>query len=94
MVARGRPLLLDPAAQNLVPTLCWGGGSDLVPGVGVRPCARGGAKPCAQYLCEYLVPGTFAVTLMKLHHSATVCKSSAEIRIVRHVFEARYYQIL
>ena len=86
MVARGRPLLPDPAAQNLVPTLCRGGRSDLVPG--------GGAKPCAQYLCEHLVPGTFAVILIKLHHSATACKKSAEIQILRHVFEARYYQVM
>ena len=45
-------------------------------------------------LCEDLVPGTFAVILIKLHHSATVCKKSAEIEILRHVFEARYYQVL
>ena len=61
MVARGRPLLPDPAAQNLVPTLCRGGRWDLVPGEAPGPCAGGGAKPCARYLCEDLVPGTFAV---------------------------------
>ena len=63
-----------------------GGGSDLVPGRGARPCAG--------HLCEDLVPGTFAVILIKLRHSATVCKSSAEMKILRHVPEARYYQVL
>ena len=31
---------------------------------------------------------------MKSHHSATVCKSSTELEILRHVFEAGYYQVL
>ena len=55
---------------------------------------RRGGRPCAGYLCEDLVPGTFAMILIKLHHSATVCKSSTEMEILRHVFEARYYQVL
>ena len=78
--------LCQPCAGGGALTLCRGWRSDLVPG--------GGAKPCAQYLCEHLVPGTFAVILIKLHHSATACKNSAEIQILRHVFEARYYQVL
>ena len=95
MVARGRALLPNLAAQNLVPTLCQGGGSDLVLGHGgLTLCQGGGAKPCARYLCEELAPGTFAGILIKLHHSATVCKSSTRMEILRHVFEARYYQVL
>ena len=93
MVARGGALSPNPAAQNLVPTLCRGGSPTLCQRGSPTLC-RGGAKPCARYLCEDLVPGTFAGILIKLHHSATVCKSSTEMEILRNVFEARYYQVL
>ena len=55
LCSRTRPpkTLCQPCAGGGVGTLCRARRRHLVPG--------GGAKPCARYLCEDLVPGTFAV---------------------------------
>ena len=78
MVAPGPAFAPDWAQRNLVPTLCRGRGPDLVPGGGPDLVPERGARPCAGYLCEDLVPGTCAGILIRLHHSATVRKSSTE----------------
>ena len=85
MVAPGPIFAPELAQQNLVRTLCRGGVSDLVPGR-VSDFVPGRGLD--------LVPGTCARTLIKLHHSAIVCEKGTEMEILRHVFEARYHQVL